>query len=370
MRLPMLIAMALLAAAPCGPRLCDAASIADRPMVELTLHGQRIEGAALAWKSDEVLLLGRDGRLWQFEPKEASQYRKSAERFSSLPISELRANLLKELGSGFDVTGTGHYLVAHPQGQRDLWAQRFEDLYRSALLYFSVRGFHAQEPPFPLIGIVCRNQQEFQRLAAAQGMPASRGVLGFYSLESNRIILYDVGAGQSDSKDWRQNASTVIHEALHQTAFNIGIHSRSAPPPVWVAEGLATLFEAPGVYDSGKYRLQRERINVGRWQQFRDGVLEKHRPDVLVGLIESDQAFRASPGAAYAEAWALTFYLIETQPQKYFDYLGRTARRAPFTTYTAAERRADFTDVFGADLRMFEAQFLRFIPHVSPNQDR
>ncbi len=365
MRLPLVITGCLWLATPSVP-----AAGLDRPMIELMLRGQRIEGAAMAWKSDEVLLLGRDGRLWQFEPQEASEFRKSAERFSSLPISELRATLLKELGKGFDVSGTGHYVVAHPQGQRDLWAQRFEDLYRSALVYFSVRGFRPQEPPFPLIGIVCRNQQEFQRYAAAQGMPVSRGILGFYAPESNRIILYDVGGGRSDEKDWRQNASVLIHEATHQTAFNTGIHSRFAHPPRWVAEGLATMFEAPGVYDSGKFRLQRERLNVGRLEDFQTGVLSKHSPELLMDVVASDQLFRKAPGAAYAEAWALTFYLVETRPQKYFEYLGRTARRAPFSTYTAAERKADFTDVFGSDLRMLEAQFVRYIRNLSPNQDR
>jgi len=342
----------------------------NEPMVQLTLRGQHVEGSALAWNNDEVLLLGRDGRLWRFDPQDASQFHKSADRFSSLPISELRAGLLQELGKGFDISGTGHYLVAHPQGQRDLWAQRFEDLYRAALVYFSVRGFRPEEPPFPLIGIVCHSREEFQRYAASQGVAAPRGVLGFYSRESNRIILYDVGAGRSDEKEWQQNASVLIHEATHQTAFNIGVHSRFVPPPLWVAEGVATLFEAPGVYDSGKYRRQRDRLNVGRLEQFRQGVLPKHRPEVLTGIIASDQLFRAAPSAAYAEAWALTFYLVETQPQKYFDYLGRTARRAPLSTSSAAERTADFTAVFGSEWPMFEAHFLRFIRGLSANQDR
>ena len=81
----------------------------------------------------------------------------------------------------------------------------------------------------------------------------------------------------------------------------------------------------------------------------------------MQALVASDRLFRSNPQAAYAEAWALTFYLVETQPRKYTKYLTLTAERPPFTQYTAAQRTADFTAVFGDDWRMLEARFLRFI---------
>ena len=341
---------------------------ADRPaaelMVELTLGGRRIEGMPLAWDSQWVHLLGRDGQLWEFDPKEASDFRKTSDRFRGYSISRLRATLLRELGQGFEVSGTGHYLVAHPSGKRSQWARRFEDLYRSLVHYFSVRGFSPQEPAFPLIGIVCKNRQDFFRYAAVAGAAASPGLLGYYSPRTNRIVLYDVGSGHADASQWQQNAATVIHEATHQTAFNTGIHSRYTATPVWVVEGLATLFEAPGVYNSRVYTQQSDRINRDRLRQFKALVVPRHRPEVLSGMIASDRLFRTNPAAAYAEAWALTFYLVETQAGKYTEYLVCTARRPPFRQYTAAERTADFTAVFGDDFRMLQARFLRFMAKV------
>jgi len=340
---------------------------AERPadwMVELTLDGRRIEGAPVSWNSREVHLLGRDGRLWQFEPDKAADYRRTSNRFRAYSVSELRAELLRELGHGFQVTGTGHYLVAHPPGKRDQWAERFEDLYRSFIQYFSVRGFRLSKPPFLLIAVVCHNQEEFLRLSARQGLPASPGVLGWYAHGSNRVFLYDVGAGADNSHDWKQNASTAIHEATHQTAFNTGVHSRYVPTPVWVAEGLATNFEAPGVYDSRNHPLRADRVNRGRFDVFRQSLAPRHKPELLASLIASDQLFRVAPGVAYAEAWALTFYLLETQPRKYANYLKRTVERPPFQDYTTAERVADFTAVFGSDWRMLEARFLRFMAQI------
>jgi hypothetical protein len=269
--------------------------------------------------------------------------------------------LLGELGRDYEVTSTGHYLVAHPRGQRDQWPERFEQLYRAFLHYFSVRGFELEEPPCPLIGVVCRDRREFVEYSADRGLPAGDGVLGSYSVESNRIVLYDLGQAAPDPADWQKNASIVIHEATHQTAFNTGIHSRFTVPPIWVAEGLALLFEAPGVYHSRAYPRRSDRINRRHLRRFNELVVPRHRPELLLELVGRDRLFRTHSTAAYATAWALTFYLMETQPARYAEYLARTAKRPPFQPYTASERIADFTAVFGDDWQMLEAHYLRFI---------
>ena len=332
-------------------------------MVQLTLRGKVVEGEPLAWSRRQVFLLGRDGRLWEFAPEEAKDFRKTSNRFRSYSPSELRAALLRELGQGYEVSGTGHYLVAHPRGQRDLWAERFEDHYRAFVHFFSVRGFKLSEPPFPLIGVVCRDRQEFLRCSAGQGLPVRAGVLGWYVLESNRILLYDLD-GQSSARDnWQETAATLIHEATHQIAFNTGIHSRYAPPPLWVAEGIATLFEAAGVHDSRYHTTRSDRVHRERLRRFQL-LAPRHRPEWICDLVASDRVFQSDPAAAYAEAWALTFYLLEAEPRKYVAYLTRTAAHPAFQEVTAEERLADFTAVFGDNWPMLEAAFLRFMAGV------
>jgi len=332
-------------------------------MIELSLRGQKIEGMPIGWNEQEVHLLGRDGRLWQFAPDAVSDFKRTSDRFRGYSPSEFRAVLLRELGGGYEVSGTGHYLVAHPRDQRDKWAQRFEDLYRSFVHYFSVRGFEPAPPMFPLVGVVCRNRAAFDRLAADEGNAVPNGVVGYYDIASNRINLYDMG-GKAESANWRQNAAVLIHEATHQTAFNTGVHSRYCPPPKWLAEGLAMLFEAPGVYDSRNNTRPADRVNRDRLKAFRQGIVPHHRPELLAAIVASDDLFRTSPGAAYAESWALSFFLVETAPHKYVDYLKRTALHSPFADYAAAERTADFAAVFGTDWRMLEARFLRFMEGV------
>lgn len=332
-------------------------------MIELSFQGKKIEGSPLNWNETTLHLLGRDGRLWDINPDAIKDFKQTSDHFRPYSPSEIRSMLLSELGNDYEVSGTSHYLVAHPKGQSDKWAERFELLYRSFVSYFSLRGFKCSPPPFPLIGIVCRNQREFQQHSIQSGMAAPSGVLGYYALQSNRIMLYDMDAG-ANSNNWQENASVVIHEATHQTAFNTGVHNRFCPPPVWLAEGLATLFEAPGVYNAHNYPQLSDRINRGRLRDFRLLVESRHRPELLIAIIASDKLFGINPSAAYAEAWAFTFFLIESEPRKYAKYLALTASRAPFSEYSAAQRIADFTVVFGADWRMQEAQFLRFMKSV------
>ena len=68
------------------------------------------------------------------------------------------------------------------------------------------------------------------------------------------------------------------------------------------------MFEAPGVYDAHDHPQLSERINRGRLHDFRFLVESRHRPEVLASMIASDQLFSVNPSAAYAEAWAFTFF--------------------------------------------------------------
>jgi len=332
-------------------------------MLQWTVQGRTVEGVALTWNRQELVLMARDGCLWQFPAEDARQFRKTSDRFQGYSPSELRAMLLRELGDAYEVSGTGHWLVAHPRGKRDQWAGRFEDLYRTFVRYFSVRGFALQEPPFALVGVVCRDREDFLRHSARAQVSPGRGVLGFYSARTNRILLYDAGGEALPSARWQQTASTVVHEATHQVAFNTGIHSRFSPPPSWVAEGLATMFEVVGS-GSAESDSPKGLAHPGWLRQFQQSVGPRLRPELLSELVAGDGGFEADPGRAYAAAWALTFYLSETQPRKYAEYLRRTAAHGPMERPTAAQRTADFTAVFGDDWRMLQARLLRFMEEL------
>jgi len=334
---------------------------AQKVLVELELAGRHIEGTPLAWSKNDAVVLARDGLLWNFRPSEAGNYRKVSDHFTSLSAGDMRTGLRTEFGKGYEISGTGHYLVVHPKGERTDWAPRFEELYRNYMRYFTARGLEPTTPQFPLVAIVFPKEQDFLKYAQQSGAKLVPGTLGFYSPVSNRILLYDVTSGQKDNPQWQINAETIVHEAIHQMAFNTGVHSRYSPPPRWVAEGLGTIFEARGVWNSKQFTSQPDRINRYRFDEFKSFVGSRRKAGSLPEFLSSDRIFQSDPALAYAEAWALSFFLFETQPKRYVEYLQATAAHPQFTEVRSPERLAEFSRCFGNDLRALEARYLQFM---------
>jgi len=332
-------------------------------MVQADIGLRQVEGQPLAWSDEKVYLLGRDGQLVFFAPSEARDYRKSAPRFAGLSAIEMRQQLATEFGEDYEVSSTGHYLVVHPRGQRVIWAQKFEAMYRTFKHYFRVRGFELSEPQYPLVAIVFRTHSEYQQYSRREEANLSPDTLGHYSVRTNRVSLYDVTGG-SKSRAAAENIDTVVHEATHQTAFNTGIHARFAGVPRWLCEGLASMFEPPGVWDPVNHSRRHDRINDQRFSEFERFVNERRQSGAMVEVIASDRPFKADPHGAYAEAWALSFFLSETRPKLYGEYLTRTAERPAFERYTAQQRVEDFRVVFGDDLETLEVQFLQYMDRL------
>ena len=88
------------------------------------------------------------------------------------------------------------------------------------------------------------------------------------------------------------------------------------------------MFEAPGVWSARYDHTQADRMNRGRLDGFHKYVAGRRQPGSLAMLLTTDDAFRSDPDGAYAEGWALSFYLCETQPRLYAAYLEKTAAAA------------------------------------------
>ena len=326
---------------------------------KLQLSGRWIEGTPLVATEKQVFLLGRDGQMFEFAPSQAKSYSKLSGSFYAYSQAEMRGQLMKEFGNQYEVSGNGHYLVVYPAGQKDLWAPRFEELYRSFVHYFNTRAFRPAESRFPMVAVVYRRQADFQRAAIADGSQNVQNMLGYYSPKTNRISLFDVTTSKL-GLDWSANADTILHEATHQIAFNAGMHNRFGQTPKWVCEGLATMFEARGVWNGRVHHNLSDRVNSIQLTAFRN-YLPRRKANALAETVNSDRAFDKDTEGAYAEAWALSFFLSEQEPRKYVQYLMKTAAVKDFTEYRSPERLKDFTDVFGSNLALLDARMKRFI---------
>ncbi|MEX2026050.1 MAG: DUF1570 domain-containing protein, partial [Pirellulaceae bacterium] len=117
---------------------------------------------------------------------------------------------------------------------------------------------------------------------------------------------------------------------------------------------------AKGVWNSRLHPRQEDRINRQLLDSFRRQADRRQR-GWLAQAVSDDRGFDRSPQSAYAVAWALTFFLAETRPRQYVALLEKIAALPPFTLYRSPARVKDFSDIFGADLALLEAQLERFI---------
>lgn len=327
--------------------------------VRVKHRGKSFYGKPLAWDGKEVVLLRRDGRMSVLPAPKQSSFETMDTKFVPMKRATIRKRLVKEYGSKYQVSVTANFIVVHPIGDSNRWAQPFEKLYHRFKNYFVTRGFTPTNPEFPMVAVVLKTRGEFDRFLKSYH-DYDKAILGYYSPKSNRIITYDQSEGSSKGQSWFFNASTIIHEATHQTAFNTGIHSRFAPIPRWVSEGLAMMFEAPGVNNSQHYSSRESRINRNRLaalkQYYRNGDVEGRWEDI----ISNDNLFREDASLAYAMSWGLTFYLAEKHPKKYMKFLMNDAAREPFMPYENRDRNKNFMKYFGKHLPSLQARMATF----------
>jgi len=332
-------------------------------MMDFSYLGERIQGTPLTWSDNTLCVLSRDGRLLYLDRDKASDFRKIADRFQPLDFPSFKAAVLREFGSDFSVTSSTHYLIISPQDASDAWRDRLEDLFRSATRYFTTRGFPLRKPDLLLPAVICPTWDSFRLTAARQGVQLRPGTLGYYDRLSNRILLWDAGSG--DPRD-RGGINVLAHEGFHQWAFNVGFHNRVNPPPLWVAEGLATLFESAGVFGEDAYRSAHGRVHPARMAAFMSAHAGRDETQWLRKLVRSDAPFRENPASAYAEAWAAVFYFTEREPAKFVNYLRAVNDRASSAGITERDREAEFTGVFGPDWVHLETRIVRFLSTLRP----
>ena len=243
-----------------------------------------------------------------------------------------------------------------------------ERLYKAFTNYWEEQGIELHEPEFPLPVFVFADRQKYDP-ASREDLPGGTGnIVGFYSLRSNRVNMFDLtgveavrgarnrrGSMREINQMLSQPAAvplvaTIVHEATHQIAFNCGLQQRFADIPLWLCEGMAVYFEAPDLASTRGWRGI-GRVNYPRLETFRKNLPNWHDGS-LEELLRDSRRFRDPRTAvdAYADAWALNYYLIKYEPKAYADYLKMLAEKPPLIDDDPKTRLAEFRKHFG-DLR-------------------
>ena len=357
------------ASKPDGVKSNTGRSNPDKPrFVEVRSGLQSWQGLDIGRASNLLLLMTRDGQLRRVELDEAAQIQELSKPFNPAAAGELTTALRQEFGQKFQIVRTAHYLVCHDTDEsfaREA-GDLAEELYRAFMSHFGSRGMALTKPQFPLIMLIFDTESEFQSyLARSPGAPAFSQIAGYFSVQTNRVAFYNAAGkdkAKSGSARWH-NLTTVVHETTHQLAFNTGCHRRFADNPLWLVEGLAMYFESPGIQGNKIVWTEVGKLNRPRLDRFATYRRSSRSSDAVRSLVTNDDRFRSDStvGDAYAESWALTYFLIKTRPSQFQRYMKTIAGKQPLEQDTPQKRLGDFQVAFGQDLRMLDSHFLRYV---------
>ena len=332
---------------------------------EKTIEGEIIVNA----KDGGIVLRDAMNFLHPITPDNIVSKTSDDRPFAYYSASEIKEKMLKELPSGFKVFESKHYLIFYDTSEAFArWtAQLYERLHDVFYNFWTSNGMKLSAPSTPLIAIIFADSQEYARFCKDELGEAGAAIIGYYSMQSNRVNLFDLtGAddmNQHASKrvsdaakirnllaqpDAARMVATIVHEATHQLAYNSGMQVRYADMPRWLSEGIAMYFETPDLKNSsgwgslGKDNSSRLRLIKQR--------LPRRNPEAIKMMITDDALFTNLEIAeeAYAEAWGLTWLLIKRNPKKFVQYLNVMSQKTPFVWDSSEERMEEFEQCFGS----------------------
>lgn len=343
---------------------------------------QQILGEVLVEAVDGgILLQGADGRQWAIQPEEIENSRDVSTPLKPMTLDEMEQAMLAELPGGFNALRTDHYLIMYntTKAYSQWTGNLLERLYKAHFAFWKKKGVTLVEPRFPLVAVIFDTKDGYKEYASKELGDAVDAIIGYYHLQSNRITMFDLtgveGLLPSNAKVSRsvllnevmrqpgaeRTVATIVHEAFHQLAYNTGLQVRLADNPFWVSEGLAVYFESPD-FSSSQGWSTIGKVNQYNLREF-SNYLRQRPADSLITMLSDDQRFRnsATSTAAYAEAWALNYYLLRRRSKEYAEYLTYLSQKPPLGQSDPKVRVEEFKKFFGEDLQKFDQQFLNYI---------
>jgi len=307
-----------------------------------------------------VLLEERNGRLHQIPTRRLQSREDTQEPFVPFTSAELATDLLQQVPGGFEITETEHYVICSNSASEyvEFCGRLLEAVFDQYFGFMAEQKIEVTEPALRLPIVIFASSSEFQTFSARQHPEISfADTPGYYSVTDNQTLLLDLTGDRSIRSastirrrlaDKPLQVATVVHEAVHQLAFNSGLQVRMADNPLWLSEGLAMYFETT----SSRSSLLWNRpglVNPRHQPGFMKLLEAKQVSGAMNTLIESDSAFlkAAEMPAAYAKAWALTHYLVREKKAGMQKFLHNIMQRKPMVGLTAEERTQEFVAAFG-----------------------
>lgn len=338
----------------CCPAVGDEITVIDDAQQEVT-----IEARWIAEGRQAVALERRDGRrevvpinqIKQRTPKDGPEpltAKELAERlrqeFPARMVSQVESPFVLAMIAGQSIEGNQREVSRRRQQLKR--AMKFLHGMQKGFLEFAADAeLDLHEPPYPLIVLIFENDEEFNRQVTAETQGdglAAKSIASYYSLLTNRLNLR--------LRECRTFA-TPLHEAIHQQAHSRGVLQRLAPVPAWFNEGLATGFEGDG-----------ERLKSGpkAFNRKYASIAVNSRKIGWTDVVRDDGGFRGDilAGEAYAQAWALHWWLYTRHRAEYRTLLQQYSQLPPLTEIPAEQRLQTFLSIVGHSPEELQTKFL------------
>ncbi|HVX14709.1 MAG TPA: DUF1570 domain-containing protein [Pirellulales bacterium] len=336
---------------PGGDRLVLVSSSDDTPVVAKTL----VE------VGDHLVVILPDGRLKAIAANNATP---TDRKFEPATADDMAAALVEKTFSGFKTRTTKRYLYVYNASEPFLKATStiLETMYPALFAYCKRQKLPVHDPDVPLVVIVFRTQEEFDRY---HRMPD--GVVAYYNGVTNYVVMYEQSKLVEVAPDLavKQSISTIAHEGVHQVLHNIGVQQRLSEWPMWISEGLPEYFAPTSVGKGVRWK------GVGKSNDLRMKELEDRlkqsggRADLVWPAVDAEQL----NATGYAAAWALTHFLAERRKEKFVAYLADVSRRGPLESFGKQDNIALFQKHFADDFAAFDnevVKHLQKLPYEDP----
>ena len=349
----------------------------ERNGTEIPLQGEIIVKA----QDGGLMLRSTDGRLWLIQPQEIKSQSSDSRPFQGVDPNKLARQVAQQLPNSagkFRTLKSKDVVILY--NTSPVYANWVKGIYLRLTVAFrnfwKNQGHELSNPDVPLCVIIFKSKSEFDAYSRATLGSAQGNALAYYNIQTNQVVMYDLtgvsqfgGKRVSNSGQLNQilqqpaaesMVATIVHEAVHQIAYNSKLQNRFGPYPFWLNEGLAMFFEVPdlksrrGWHGIGK-------INHVRLDQIKL-MIRSGKTDYFDQILQSDERFGDPENSlpAYAEAWALTYFLIQRHPKKFLAYLKEMNDMVPLTELTPKERIDMFNKHFG-DIETVKTDCLKFI---------
>ena len=349
-------------------------------LIKATDGAREVSGRILVEAQDGGLLLEeRNGRIRQLTPAMIESTATAESTFSPMTNDELGNDLLSQVSAGFEIHQTDHYVICSNSAEEysAFVGKLLEKVFDQYFQFMEEQEIAVRQPAAKLPVIILQSQAEFKEFAVAQHPETSfEDTPGYYSLRDNQILLMDLTRDRSlrsatairkRLSDQPLQVATMVHEAVHQLAFNTGLQIRMADNPIWLSEGLALYFEPIAPRSSNLWI--RPGLVSGRHHPVfvtnsENGTIEIPFRD----LLSVDKAFLSADtmATAYAESWGLTSYLFRQQKDGMRKYLTKISQRKPLQRVSPEERVAEFEDAFGKSSDEIERETVSFVRRLRP----